>query len=131
MDSTARQFGKGLAFPPRIGEDGAWAWSEGEQNIAENIRVILMTEPGERLMLPAFGGGLRRFLFKPNHPGTHADIREAILGALARHEPRVRVQNVVVESDAEDPRSALAVITFRMVADGRLLSQSLRVDLQG
>jgi len=28
--------------------------------------VILMTEPGERLMREHFGCGLRKFLFEPN-----------------------------------------------------------------
>src|SRR5207244_5141326 len=59
-------YGRGMAFPPRVGPDGRVAWSEGEVNIREAIQIILKTEERERLNLPAFGGGLRKFLFEPN-----------------------------------------------------------------
>ncbi|NTV96894.1 MAG: TOBE domain-containing protein, partial [Thiobacillus sp.] len=42
--AAARLFGRGISFPPRIGSDGRIAWSEGEQNVRESIRVILMTD---------------------------------------------------------------------------------------
>ncbi|HKG94969.1 MAG TPA: hypothetical protein VKA84_23840, partial [Gemmatimonadaceae bacterium] len=53
-------FGRGIAFPPRVGPDGRLAWSAGEANVRESIRVILMTDERERLRLPEFGGGLAR-----------------------------------------------------------------------
>ena len=56
MDA-GRLFGRGISFPPRVGPDGRVAWSEGEVNVREAIRIILMTEPRERLRLPEFGGG--------------------------------------------------------------------------
>ena len=83
MDS-ARVYGRGMAFPPRVGADGRIAWSEGEPNVREAIRIVLSTEPGERLRLPAFGAGLRRFLFEPNTLATHTLIRQTIAEALKR-----------------------------------------------
>ena len=41
---AGRSLGRGISFPPRVGPDGRLAWSAGEQNIREAIRVILMTE---------------------------------------------------------------------------------------
>lgn len=70
------RYGQGLSFPPRIGADGRLAWSSGEENVRESIRVILLTDPGDRLLRPGFGCGLRRFLFEPNTPTTRALIRE-------------------------------------------------------
>ena len=49
-------FGRGLSFPPRLGRDGGFAWSEGPENIREAIRVVLLTEAGERVRRPEFGG---------------------------------------------------------------------------
>ena len=40
---AGRLYGKGMAFPPRVGSDRRIAWSEGEDNIRESMRVILMT----------------------------------------------------------------------------------------
>lgn len=126
MDN-ARVYGKGMAFPPRVGPDGRMAWSEGEPNIREAIRIILSTEPGERLRLPEFGAGLRRFLFEPNTLATHTLIRQSIAEALKRWEPRVQVEAVEVQADASDAESALATITYRLVATQVQERVSLRV----
>ena len=50
-----RLFGRGISFPPRVGRDGRLAWSEGEQNVREAIRVILMTEEQEQLVARLLG----------------------------------------------------------------------------
>lgn len=112
----ARIFGKGMAFPPRVGPDGRIAWSSGEHNIHESIRLILSTEPGERLRLPAFGAGLRRFLFEPNNLATHTLIRQAITESLKRWEPRIQVESVEVEADPREAEVAIATLTYRLVA---------------
>lgn len=125
--NNARVYGRGMAFPPRVGADGRMAWSEGEPNIREAIRIILSTEPGERLRLPEFGAGLRRFLFEPNTLATHTLIRQTIAEALKRWEPRVQVEAVEVQADASDAESALATITYRLVATQVQERVSLRV----
>ena len=111
-------FGKGIAFPPQVGADGRMRWSEGEANIRESIRLILSTHPGERVRLADFGAGLARFLFEPNVAATHARIVQAITTALARHEPRIAVEEVEVAGDPDDRANALAVIAYRLVATG-------------
>lgn len=121
-----RRFGRGIAFPPRI-ENGRLAYSEGPENIRESIRVILLTEPEERLMLPQFGGGLKRFLFQPNTTATHRLIQRAITEALGRFEPRIDVESVDVEPDAEDLQAALATIRYRLVSNQAADQVTLRV----
>lgn len=114
--NSAKLFGKGISFPPRIGEDGRMVWSEGPQNIRENIQVILLTDLRERLMRPGFGGGLRAFLFQPNIASTHRLIEERVRQALARWEPRIRVEQVLVQEDENDPQTAIVTIEYSLVA---------------
>jgi phage baseplate assembly protein W len=109
-------FGKSLAFPPRVGADGRLAWSEGEANIRESIAVVLKTEPGERVGVPEFGAGLGRYLFEPNTAATHARMQDAIVRALAHWERRIEVEAVDIAADVADPETALATITYRLVA---------------
>jgi phage baseplate assembly protein W len=109
-------YGRGISFPPRVGPDGRIAWSDGPQNVRECIQIILLTEPRERLNLRDFGGGLGQLLFEPNTVTTHQLIRERILRALARWEPRVAVEDVQVEPDPDDPESAVVEIVYRLVA---------------
>jgi hypothetical protein len=130
MDGS-RLFGKGMSFPPRVGADGHVTWSAGDDNVRESIRVILMTEPRERLRLPEFGAGLARFLFEPNTPATRLLIQERITLALARWEPRVRVESVTVEPHPAEPQTALATIVYRMVANQQRERLSLSVALAG
>ncbi len=131
MSNAGKIFGKGISFPPRIGADGRIVWSEGEENIRESIRVILMTELNERLYLPDFGGGLNRFLFEPNTATTRQLIRDRITKALARWEPRITVQSVTVEADSQDMQSALATIYYKLVATQATERVSLTVTLNG
>jgi phage baseplate assembly protein W len=128
MDA-ARLFGRGIAFPPRVVE-GRVAWSAGESNVREAIRIILMTEQRERIRLPEFGGTLGKFLFEPNTVATRRRIQDQIAVALARWEPRIAVESVEVEPDPADERqAAVATITYRLVATQARERVSLKVTL--
>ena len=109
-------FGRSLGFPPRVGADGRFVWSEGEANIRESITVVLKTDPGERVGVPDFGAGLGRFLFEPNNAATHARIQDAILRALTSWERRIQVESIDIVAAADDAENALATITYRLVA---------------
>lgn len=116
MISEGDLFGRGLGFDLRIGPSGSFVWSEGADNIRESIRLILMTEPGERLMRPTFGAGLRRFLHEPNVAATHRLIEERIIDALRRWEPRIKVGQVEITAHPSDPAHALVTIFYDLVA---------------
>lgn len=131
MSNAGKIFGKGISFPPRIGADGRVVWSEGEENIRESIKVILLTELNERLYLPKFGGGLNKFLFEPNTATTRQLIRDRITKALADWEPRIVVQNVSVEPDTQDLQTAIVTINYKLVATQTAERVGLTVTLGG
>lgn len=122
-------FGRGISFPPRVGADGHVAWSEGETNVRESIRVILMTEQPERLRTPNFGGSLGRYLFEPNTVATRRSIQDRITKELAQWEPRISVESVNVDADKDDPTAAVAVITYKLIATQTVERVSLSVTL--
>ena len=131
MMDVGRVLGRGIAFPPRLGRDGRVAWSEGEANVRDAVRVILQTGRRERLLLPEFGGGLEEFLFEPNTVTTRHLIADRITKMLAAWEPRLTVEAVEVEEDPADPRAAIATITYRLVATQARERVSLTVRLAG
>jgi phage baseplate assembly protein W len=131
MTTAAALFGRGIGFPPRVGADGRIAWSAGEDNVRESIRIILMTDEHERLRLAEFGGGLTRFLFEPNTATTRQLIGDRIRRALAEWEPRIRVESVSVDEDPSDDDAAVATITYRLVATRTVERVSLNVALSG
>jgi len=131
MIDAGRLFGRGIAFPPRLGPEGRLLWSEGPQNIRESIRIILMTELQERLMRPEFGAGLRAFLFEPNTVTTHRLIEDRARRALERWEPRIRIEAVTVAYDPDDAQAALVTIQYQLVATAATDSAVLSVQLAG
>jgi phage baseplate assembly protein W len=122
-------YGRGIAFPPHVGADGRIAWSEGEANIREAIEIVLRTDERERLNLPSFGGGLRRFLFEPNTVTTRFQLQDRITRALQQWEPRVIVSSVEVDEDPRDPQAAVATVHYQLVATRASSQVSLRVRL--
>lgn len=111
--------GSGLRFP--IHPDpvtGALPQVAGMDRIRQSIEQILDTEPGERIMLPEFGCGLRRYLMEPNTLTTRTAIAKDIETALARWEPRIQVTAVAVTA-GEQPELAWVQVSYRRLSDLR------------
>jgi phage baseplate assembly protein W len=124
-------YGRGIGFPPQLGPDGRVAWSSGSENIRQSIRIILLTQPRERIMLPGFGAGLTAFLFEPNTVATRRLIRQEIERALQAQEPRISLQSVTVEADPRDAQSAIATISYTLIASQSTEQMNLSVQLGG
>lgn len=124
-------YGRGFAFPLRVGPDGRLTWSTGEANVRESLRLILLTGQGERLRRPTFGAGLERFLFEPNTPATWRAIEESIRRNLERWEPRLKVETITVGTDPNNAEAALATLAFTLVATGEAGRTSLSIPVQG
>lgn len=131
ISKPASLYGQGIAFPPRIEANGHLAWSSGEENVRQSIRVLLLTEPGERIMHEEYGCGLRRFLFEPNTLTTRQLISERISQAIARWEPRVSVDSVDVEADPADSRIVHINILFRLIATQSQERFGMSLQLEG
>ena len=85
-----RWLGTGLRLP-MVPQDGRLGWIGGMDLVRQSIETILDTEPGERIMLPAFGCGLRRYLMEPNTLTTRTAMQQDIETALRPWEPRIRL----------------------------------------
>jgi len=116
MTSSSDLYGTGLSFPPRVGPDGSMVWSSGEINVRECICTILRTSPGERVEMPTFGCGLRRFLFEPNAVATLRLIQQEVIQSLARWEPRIAVNDVTAALDPVNQNAVNITITYTLIA---------------
>lgn len=111
--------GSGWAFP--VGPDatrGSLRYRTGAEKVRESLLLILATEPGERIMRPDFGCGLRRFLHAPNTLTTRAAIEREVRRAIEQWEPRVAVAEIAV-TPGDDPAQLLVAIRYEHVRDGR------------
>jgi uncharacterized protein len=116
MASSTKAFlGVGWAFPVKpVG--GALQYAAYEEDVDQAIQIILLTEPGERPMLPEFGGGLRHFVFEPNSPATHRAIERTVKTALIDWEPRIDVENVSVNPDSVQPNLLFIHVDYKVRA---------------
>lgn len=113
-----QRLGQGLGQPIAPGDTGRLPVVSGPEKVRQAIFTLLDTHPGERVMRPDFGCGLRRFLMAPNNPATRAGIEREITNSFARWEPRVKVVDIAV-TPTDDRAMVLIEIHYAHVLDGR------------
>lgn len=106
--------GIGWAFPVSA-QAGLTATAAYEEDVAQAIRIIVGTDPGERVMRPDFGAGLRAFVFEPLSPSTLESLRQRVRTALVDWEPRIDVENVLATA-APEAGKVLIDISYRVRA---------------
>jgi phage baseplate assembly protein W len=100
--------GRGFAFPVAVdAATGAIALAEYEDDIRQAIRIVLDTDPGERVMRPDFGAGLRALVFEPINTHTMALARHRVEQALILWEPRI--DSVAVAVSAQPALGRLSI----------------------
>lgn len=70
--------------------------------IKSDLLVLLLTNPGERVMLPDYGTPLNRLIFEPKDE-TLADVaRQMIIDSIEKWEPRIAVQQIDVSLNFDE-----------------------------
>jgi phage baseplate assembly protein W len=96
-------------FPLQIGSAaGRVAEEEYERHIAQMIRQVILTAPGERINLPEFGCGVRQLLFAPNSQILATTSQFLIFQALDRWLGDV-IENIAVEVLAEEEKLCVTI----------------------
>lgn len=97
LDRTGQEFlGRGWAFPVTL-KHGQAGMVELQDDVKQAIRIVLGTEPGERVMRPDFGTPLRDFVFETMNTSTFEMIKTRVELALRQWEPRIDVLGVDVK----------------------------------
>lgn len=89
-----------------------------EESIRQQIRVILLTRPGEQLMRPQFGAGIDGFLHHPNTLETRRAVRDRVKATIEQWEPRAALDRVEVWEVPDRPTQVRVEIVYRVVRTG-------------
>jgi len=108
--------GIGWSFPPQVDTDASMQFSEYEQDVQQSIRIILGTNPGERVMRPDFGAGLNQFVFEPVNTATMNAVSTQVQESLINWEPRINVIDVNVTTDPAQMNCLLIDIEYQIRA---------------
>jgi len=111
--------------------EGRLSYPSLEESVCQSIKIILQTRPGERLMRPAYGAGLERYLHEPNTLTTRRQIRDLITTALERWEPRILLDRVDVWEVEERPETVRIEIVYRLRRNNRMQQMGITLELEG
>ncbi len=91
----------GLPYPTTKNPKGYWYSQSGIDQIKSDMLTLLLTNPGERVMLPNFGTPLRRILFEQNDGVAASRVRQMIINSLKQWEPRIAITQVEVSPQVD------------------------------
>ena len=108
--------GAGWAFPLRTDATGGIALVTREREIEQSILLILGTAPGERPMRPEFGCRIHDEVFAAADAATAGRIASDVRASLRRWEPRIRVEEVIVSADPDEPSTLYIDVRYSVKA---------------
>jgi phage baseplate assembly protein W len=88
--------GLSVALPLKVSDTfGAYDMITNFESLAnQNLKMLLLTCPGERVMDTVFGVGLRRMLFESNTTDTYARIDSRIREQVQRYLPFIKIEKI-------------------------------------
>lgn len=136
-DPSAQLYGTGWKFPPEFvapvaENDSCLKMSAGTENVAQSLSLLFQTQPGERIMLPAWGCDLQSAMFGSIAEGTLSALQSQIAESVARYEPRAVNVVVNVQEDSTQHSTVNIVVTYRLAGQTRQVSGRLNLfDISG
>lgn len=70
--------------------------------IRQNLKMLILTNPGERVMIPEFGVGIQSYLFENFSDTIYIDIENAIKKQVKKYMPVVSIQNILFDTSEPD-----------------------------
>ncbi|MGH9722858.1 MAG: GPW/gp25 family protein [Bryobacteraceae bacterium] len=111
----AKEFlGNGWRFPILPDESGGLGYVAGDPNVEQSLRILLLTELGQRVMRPGFGSRAPRMVFVPGSVANLRLLETTVREAVRDFEPRVELEQVAAEADAEDATRITVSIGYRV-----------------
>ena len=103
--------GTGWAFPPSFSTGGAQVEMVSDaEDIHQSLRILLSTQPGERVMQELFGCDLGSVVFEELDQGLINTITRLVTDAILYHEPRIQLDRLdLTVSDAEAGRLLISI----------------------
>lgn len=100
MSLDQRFLGTGWAFPPAFDARDRQALKVSHaQDVVESLRILFSTVPGERIMHPSYGCGLKRLVFEHVTESTLTELRSLIEKAVLFFEARITLNAVQIDTE--------------------------------
>jgi len=83
--------------------------TELKELIKQNVKMVILTYPGERIMMPEFGVGIARYLFDPTSSNIYSELQMVIKSQLNKYIPSINLTNVSTTSAGDDHKLNVSI----------------------
>jgi phage baseplate assembly protein W len=95
--------------------DGPYAMNKTAlDSLKQDLKMLFLTNPGERMMDPNYGIGLRRFLFSQNTPSLANDIINRTQDQVRKYMKFVIIEYISVITPQENENMFLVNVVFNV-----------------
>ena len=88
-----------------------------KENIKQNFKNLILTSPGERIMLPTFGVGIKQYLFELNKEVVFNEIKSDIEEQVSIWMPFLNIDDIAVYQDSENNETRLSLYIRYSIPD--------------
>ena len=90
----------------RDSQDG-YALNKTIRQVArQNLKMLILTSPGERIMIPEFGVGIRRYLFENATDEAFLTLRSRIMAQARMYLPYITINSVTFREETGEGRGS-------------------------
>ena len=126
-----KSYAIGVTLPLQFGDSTFEQSFQTKDQAKSNIKNLLLTKRGERILQPEFGSGLQSLLFEPNVDDLEGRIEDTINESLEQWLPYITAEEIDIESTDElrDNNKINVSIKFKIGDDINL--ETLTFTVQG
>ena len=93
----------GVALPLRLDPSDGFTMIKGfKKLVKQNLKMLILTIPGERVMMPNYGVGLKKYLFSNYHDNVYSEIQQKISEQVNTYMPAVKIEDVQFDTSSPD-----------------------------
>jgi phage baseplate assembly protein W len=106
--------GQGWRFPILPDDTGSLGYVADDANVEQSVRLLLLTDIGQRVMRPDFGCKAPRLVFAPGSMQYLRLLETTVREAVRDWEPRVVLEDVRAEVDPREETRVIVSINYRV-----------------
>ena len=99
-----------------------------KQLIAQHLKCVLLTSPGENISDFSYGVGLRRYLFDMHNDSSYNIIRNRIMDQVSFYIPEIRLVDVIINDNPDDIDDNLLNIKIIYQLDNTIVETTVNFD---
>ena len=105
----------GVALPLTLdSSDGFTMLKDFKNTIRQNLKMLILTNPGERIMEPNFGVGMRRYLFENYGEDVTSRIETKIKEQVTLYMPSISIRSVQFDASNIDSNNLGVTIKYEV-----------------